>query len=327
MIQTQHIPNFQTHTGYHCHLTVTYQLFGQVLGSTPVILVNHALTGNSQVTGEHGWWNNLIGPEKAIDTNCFTILAIDIPGNGFDDIPQNRIGQYKQFNLHDIARVQLTVLDALNIDTLLAVVGGSLGGQLAWELAVTAPEKVENLIPIASDWKATDWIIAQCKIQDSILNYSLRPIEDARMHAMTFYRTAASFKQKFKRQKTESQEQYQIESWLEYHGKRLKERFSLATYKLMNHLLGTADATAGVNTPEHVLKSIKAKVHQVSIDTDGLFLADEIYATHLLLQELGVDAQYHEIQSIHGHDAFLIEYDQLNAIVKPIFENALCHQL
>ena len=304
---------------------MTYQLFGQPLGTTPVVLINHALTGNSSVTGTNGWWSDLIGKGKAIDTDCFTILAMDIPGNGYDGNENNLVVNYGEFNNSDIARIQIELLTYLSIKKLFAVVGGSLGGQIAWELAVQKPNLMEHLIPIATDWKATDWVIAQCHIQDSLLNNPERPIYNARMHAMTFYRTPASFKEKFNRTKKDGS-LYNIQSWLSYHGKRLSERFSIASYKLMNHLLLSADVTKGNQNFNEITKLITAKIHLVAIDTDGLFLADEIYKTHLALQEVGVESEYYEINSIHGHDAFLIEYEQLSAIVQPIFQKQLCHK-
>jgi len=326
MLQSHYISHFKTYTGYSCPLNVTYQIFGESLGSAPVVLVNHALTGNSTVTGDAGWWSDLIGPAKAIDTNCFTVLAIDIPGNGYDRIAQNMVTDYKEFHVSDIARIQLEVINFLDIETLFAVIGGSLGGQIAWELAIQIPNRISHLIPVATDWKATDWVIAQCHIQDSILNNSRTGIEDARKHAMTFYRTPASFKEKFNRSKQEGRNMYAIESWLRHHGKRLRDRYDLSTYKLMNHLLGTADITKGATDFKEIAKRIRAQVHLVAIDTDGLFLADEIYDTYQMLQKEGVVSSYAEIHSIHGHDAFLIEYEQLEIIVKPIFQKELCHK-
>ena len=210
MLQTHHISNFRTAKGYKGGLSITYQLFGVVLGNAPIVLVNHALTGNSTVTGTKGWWNELIGPNKAIDTNYFTILAIDIPGNGHDGNTDNFISNYEQFHVSDIARIQWEVLQELEIDSLYAVIGGSLGGQIAWELATLLPDRIQHLIPIATDWKATDWVIAQTRVQAQLLNNSSQPIEDARMHAMTFYRTPASFTQKFKRRRQKGTEQYEI---------------------------------------------------------------------------------------------------------------------
>lgn len=326
MLQSLFIPSFQTHSGYVCDLTVTYQLFGKALGTAPVVLVNHALTGNSSVTGENGWWNDLIGKKKTIDTNGYTIVSVDIPGNGHDGIPDHLITQYTQFHNCDIAQVQSKVLTHLNIDALFAVIGGSLGGQIAWELAVQNPNLIQHLIPIATDWKATDWVIAQCSIQEQILLNSAKPIHDARMHAMTFYRTAASFTAKFNRSIHPEKGIFNVKSWLLHHGKRLEERFELSTYTLMNHLLGSASITEGRGEIQQVLQPIKSTVHLVAIDSDGLFYPDAIRDTHQLLKEAGVLSYYHEINSIHGHDAFLIEYEQLNAIIKPIFQKQLCHK-
>lgn len=325
MLKIHHIKSFQTHTGYISDLTVTYRLFGQPLGTAPVVLVNHALTGNSLVTGENGWWNDLIGRGKAIDTSYFTILSIDIPGNGCSGKSEHLIENYKQFTIADIVRTQVAIIEKLHIEKLFAVIGGSLGGQIAWELAVQQPNLIEHLVPIASDWKATDWVIAQCHIQDSILNNSRHPIQDARMHAMTFYRTPQSLTHKFARSKN-NEAVYNVQSWLTYHGTSLSERFSLPSYKLMNQLLLSADITSGTHSFDDTVKTITAQIHLVSIDTDGLFLADEIYDTHLKLQALHLDSTFHEIKSIHGHDAFLIEYDQLSAIVKPIFQKQLCYK-
>ena len=94
-----------------------------------------------------------------------------------------------------------------------AVIGGSVGGGLAWELAALKPNLIEHLIPIASDWKSTDWIIANCFIQETILNNSDQPLEDARMHAMTLYRTPESLTSKFKRTKR-IKVSFNVESWL-----------------------------------------------------------------------------------------------------------------
>lgn len=326
MLESRNISNFVTQSGYRCHLQVTYQLFGQPLGDAPVVLVNHALTGNSEVCGENGWWSDLIGVDKVIDTSFVTILAIDIPGNGYDGHSYNLITNYKEFHCRDIAILQYNIIEYLNIHKIYACIGGSLGGQIAWELATLQPDLIEHLIPVATDWKATDWVIAQCKIQDSILTNSSSPIEDARMHAMTFYRTAASFEEKFKRTRNKELGMYNIESWLLHHGKRLKERFKLSSYKLMNHLLGQADITKERGTVQEVFKTVTSKVHLIAIDSDGLFLANPIRETYDLLKEAGVQVTYQEITSIHGHDAFLIEYNQLAQSIKPIFSKIICHQ-
>lgn len=300
-------------------LPLFYQTFGSPLGTAPVVLVNHALTGNSQVTGDDGWWKELIGEEKTIDTNKYTVIAFNIPGNGYDNNIQNLITNYHDFTVRDFARIFWEGLFYLKVENLFAVIGGSLGGALAWEMAVLQPNRIQNLIPIAADWKATDWMIANVLIQDQILNNSVDPIADARLHAMLLYRTPQSFNNRFQREKQNNLSIYQIENWLICHGCRLKKRFKLEAYKLMNHLLKTNDITRGRNGFLALANQIQSNIHVVSVNSDYFFTADENRETHLELKTVKQNVFYHEINSPHGHDAFLIEFEQLHHFLKDIF--------
>ncbi|NNE78458.1 MAG: alpha/beta fold hydrolase, partial [Pricia sp.] len=116
-------------SGVSQDVQLSYQIFGRVLHTAPVVLVNHALTGNSNVTGDGGWWSALIGEGKCIDTKKYTILSFNIPGNGYDKIV---IDNYKDFVAGDIAQLFLLGLEKLKIKKLFAIIGGSLGGGIAW---------------------------------------------------------------------------------------------------------------------------------------------------------------------------------------------------
>jgi homoserine O-acetyltransferase/O-succinyltransferase len=298
-------------------IPIFFQTFGQTMGTAPVVLVNHALTGNSNVMGEKGWWNDLIGDNKTIDTNYFTIIAINIPGNGFDGNEENLINNYKDFTIRDIANVYWKTILELNIQELFAVIGGSLGGAIAWEMAILYPDKIKNLIPIATDYKATDWMIANVFLQDLILNHSQNPIEDARTHAMLLYRTPQSLNQRFQRQV--ENENYKIENWLIYHGESLKNRFTLSAYKLMNYLLKTNDISRNRTDFLTVANEIQSNIHLVAVNSDLFFTPDENIKTYNQLKKTKANVFYYEINSIHGHDAFLIEFEQLATILNPIF--------
>lgn len=304
-------------------INLSYQLFGCDLHSAPVVLVNHALTGNSNVAGSEGWWSTLIGPNKAIDTNHFTVLAFNIPGNGFDGHTNHLIEDYKDFVARDVAKLFLSGLESLGINQLFAAIGGSLGGGIAWEMAALNPKITTHLIPVASDWKSTDWIIANCLIQEQFLVNSKRPIQDARMHAMLCYRTPESFQNRFHRSQNEEFDLFNIETWLLHHGDKLQKRFQLSAYKLMNQLLKTIDITTNRGSAAEVLQTIEAEIHIIGIDSDLFFVSEENTATLKLLHPKLSNVSYHEITSIHGHDAFLIEYEQLNAIIKEIFQPKL----
>ncbi len=299
------------------YLPLFYQTFGQSIGSAPIVVVNHALTGNSNVTGENGWWNDLIGENKIIDTNYFTIIAFNIPGNGFDKNAENLISNYQDFTIRDIASVFWKGLFFLNVNQVFSIIGGSLGGAIAWEMAVLQPNKIQNLIPIATDWKATDWVIANVLIQDQILNNSKNPIADARLHAMLLYRTPQSINQRFKRE--QSDHVFHIENWLTNHGEKLKNRFQFQSYKLMNYLLKTNDISRNRKDFLSVVNEIQSAIHIISVDTDYFFIANENQETYRQLKTIKQNVFYNEIKSIHGHDAFLIEFNQLNEILEPIF--------
>lgn len=301
-------------------LILSFQLFGKPLGTAPIVLINHALTGNSNISGENGWWSQLVGKDKVVDTKRYTILVFNIPGNGYDGV---LLENYKDFIAKDIAKLFLIGLEKLDVNQLFAIIGSSLGGGIAWEMAVLNPSLSKHLIPIATDWKSTDWLIANCRIQEQFLENSKHPIHDARMHAMLCYRSPQSFKHKFNRTINNELDVFNVESWLLHHGKKLQERFQLSAYKLMNQLLKTIDVTKNTDNVEEVLKRIKANIHLIAVDSDTFFIAEENKNTFKLLKSLRVSVSYSIIASIHGHDAFLIEYEKLNHILKPIFKSTI----
>jgi homoserine O-acetyltransferase len=318
-LQYIHIDNYITKNGKSLPINLSYQTFGKNLNEAPVVLVNHALTGNSNVCGPDGWWKELIGANKCIDTNIYAILAFNIPGNGYDGKTENLIENYKAFDARDIAKIFALGLEQLKINHLFAVIGGSVGGGIAWELAALKPNCIEHVIPIAADWKSTDWLIANCYIQDNILNNSNNPLFDARIHAMTLYRTPESLAQKFGRTKKDFQS-FNVESWLYYHGKVLNERFQLAAYKMMNQILRTIDIVRkGANFLE-VASSINSHIHMITINSDLFFKAEENWNTYVDLKSVKDNVTIGEIKSIHGHDGFLIEYEQLSKLLDPIFQ-------
>lgn len=331
-LQYIRIPEYITESGKATPIVLSYQAFGKSIYEAPIVLVNHALTGNSNVIGQSGWWNDLIGRGKCIDTDHFAILSFNIPGNGYDGKKEHLIENYKDFTARDIAKIFSIGLEKLKVTKLFAVIGGSVGGGIAWELASLRHDLIENLIPIAADWKSTDWLIANCHIQDRILNNSNNPLFDARLHAMTLYRTPESFTQKFQRSKKEDA-LFNVESWLDYHGKALDDRFQLSAYKLMNQVLRTIDITKMKDDFIEVVSRISANIHIVTINSDLFFKSEENWSTYVDLKSIKENVSIGEIKSIHGHDAFLIEFDQLSSLLNPIFrkesinKNALQYKL
>lgn len=300
---------YQTHSKKEVTISLSYQLFGQDLFSAPIILINHALTGNSNVAGEKGWWKQLVGENQIIDTNTYTVLCFNIIGNGYDDF---LIDEYEDFTCEDIANIFLKGLTILNIKSLYALIGGSLGGGIAWEMIAKNPTLTKVFIPIACDFKTHDWLHAQCLVQKFLLNQNDEPLQKARIHAMLCYRTPDSLNVRFQNRYNEEKQCLESEDWLVYHGNALHQRYHLEAYKLMNHLL------MNINTDEKMIKKIEAQIHLISVDSDLFFPAYEIRMCYEMLKRERRDVFYHEIKSIHGHDAFLMEYKQLNTIIKNI---------
>ncbi|MDQ5929483.1 MAG: bifunctional aspartokinase / homoserine dehydrogenase 1 [Bacteroidota bacterium] len=313
------ISNFVTESGAkYPIINLSYQIFGAPLHTKPIILVNHALTGNSQIVGETGWWNDMVGPEKTIDTRKYTLVSFNVPGNGFDG---HLIEKYRDFTARDIASIFIQGAHLLEINDVFALIGGSVGGGIAWEMLALKPKMTQNFIAIATDWKSTDWLIANCYLQEQILNNSKKPIEDARIHAMLCYRTPESFKAKFNRLTTEKIETFQVESWLNYHGEKLEKRFELAAYKMMNQLLKTIDITRNRGTLESVISKVEANIYIVGINSDLFFTAKENRETYNEIKKFKNNVFYGEIDSQHGHDAFLMEYEQLDNLLEVVFKN------
>ena len=140
MLRELVIEDFRNSAGTVHDIKLSYEVFGQPLHSAPVVLINHALTGNSNVAGDDGWWKEIVGKKKCIDTSKYTILAFNIPGNGYDGFI---IENYKDFVARDIASIFLLGLEELKIKQLFALIGGSLGGGIAWEMAALEPTSVQ----------------------------------------------------------------------------------------------------------------------------------------------------------------------------------------
>jgi homoserine O-acetyltransferase len=316
-LQHIHIQNFESQRKrIYKTITLSFQVFGPSLNTAPIVLVNHALTGNSNVADpKTGWWKDLIGFDKTIDTKHYTVIAFNIYGNGYDEIC---LDDHTNFSAYDIAELQYLALTQLEVIQLYASIGGSVGGGIAWEMAVSHPTFIQNLFPIASAWKSSDWIIGQTFIQDRILHHSSHPLEDARMMAMLFYRTPQSFDQKFQHSKTDQGEPI-VENWLKFHVKSLAERFHVQAYRTMNYILAHIDIQQQFETIEDALRPLQSKVIQIAIDSDIYFHKEANIQSQKTLDRLGIANEYHEIQSIHGHDAFLIEYTQLSQLLKPHF--------
>ena len=297
---------------------LSFQVFGKPLYEAPVVLINHALTGNSCVSGEKGWWKEIVGEGKVIDTLIYSVIAFDLSGN------QNHLDQTVSnggefFTLSQIASLQLKALKKLGIDKLFAIVGGSLGGGLAWEIWVQSPCIADNIIPIASHWLSSSWVQAICNIQEQAIHISNQNLELARKISMFFYRNSKNFSVKFKDEINSHIAGVNAISWLDYHGQALSNRMTVNAYLNVLHLLSDINVLKDEKVLDLALQTTSSRFCLIGFDSDILFPFSNIKECAEILKESGIQVSTYQVETNYGHDAFLIENEKLTQLIQPIF--------
>ena len=305
------------------------------LPSFPTVLVVHALTGDMRAGGESGWWAPVIGPGRALDPTEHRIICINQLGSCYgtsgpadEGFPATRITTWDQ------ARAILLALDGLGIGPIELVVGGSLGGLIALCLAALAPDRFKRLMPIAATAKSSSWVIGFDHVQRQIIRSDPgfpedigRGLELARQIAILTYRAEEGLDARQGRIRTAGSDfPFRMQTYLEHQGKKLRRRFDGRAYLAQADAMDSHDATLPpIVRDDHESWSlrpgpvsaqrIRSATLAVAIDTDRLFFASRVEALRDALSR-ATSFDVATIQSPHGHDAFLIEWSQLDPILR-----------
>ncbi len=338
-------------------VTIAYETWGQLSATADnVVLLCHALTGDAHAHDAEapddpraGWWNPMVGPGRVFDTGRFFIVCSNILGGCYGSTgptsPHPEDGQpyrlrFPLVSVGDMVRAQHALVEHLGIKRLFAIAGGSLGGLQALEWAIAYPSIVERAIVIAAAPRlsaqglAIDDIARQAIMADPAWQNGKYPLGEgpatglgiARMLAMLTYTSAEGLEARFGRQPASRASTWPVfgprlavETYLQHQAEKLVRRFDANTYLYLSSAMDRYDASEGPGrgSDAAAFARIQAEVLALGIETDWLYPARQVQDLAKGINAAGGRARYAELRSLHGHDAFLKEWEQLDAILRP----------
>lgn len=297
-----------------------------------VALICHPLTINSDAAD---WWSGVVGVGKIADPSkqfvvCFNVLGGCDGSTGPEDVaPEQRGLNFPEISIRDIARSQIAALRSLGIAQLDLLIGASMGGMVALEIALDIPHSVTNLLLIASTAEHSAWRIGVTSAVRKVIESNARTREGAeaglrlaRQLAVSLYRSPQEFEFRFGRQLGEVEERtakYLVEEYLEHHGEAIVNRFSPYSYITLSGAMERYDAVRGrFGTREELLGSIFGNKLVVGISSDLLYPEREVRAF-----AKDIAAQYLVLEGDHGHDSFLVDQHELSNLLNQFNPAAL----
>jgi len=315
-----------------------------------VILVGHALSLTARV-GD--WWPQLFGESGVFDLSRDCVVCANLIGSCYGSTGPQTINpatgrpfgaQFPLVTVRDWVRSQAMLLDHLGVEKLRAVIGGSIGGMQAIQWAIDYPDRVERSIaigavPLTAMGLALNHlqrlaILNDANWQDGDYEPGRLPncgLALARAIAMISYKSADLFTERYARNPNRNGEdpllslsgRYDIGGYLDYQGQIFTRRFDANSYLIITKAMDNFHQANGYESERAALERIKARVLLIGISSDWLFPADEVKSLAGRMRDAGVDVEYAELQSSHGHDGFLAEPDAFAQIVRQTLASPL----
>ena len=279
-----------------------------------LVVVFHALTGSADAMGD--WWRDIVGPDRAIDTNRYAVLCTNLLGSCYGTTgpadPARR--PFPEVTTRDMARLVGQLVEPLQVPSVALVIGGSLGGMVTMEFAATYPELVRNAVVLAAPAEHPASAIAWSHIQRrAIAAAGDDGLEIARMIAMMTYRTAGELADRFGREEHEGGG-FAVERYLSRQGEKLRARFDVHTYLTLLAAMDSHDVGRGRGGVANALRPVKGRIIGVGIPGDLLY--DPVLDVRRWTEAAGVE--YREIESPKGHDGFLLEGAQVSGLLREV---------
>jgi len=327
---------------------IAYETWGKLnADGSNAVLVEHALTGDSHAAGDvqpghpsPGWWDGLIGPGKALDTDELFVVVPNVLGGcqgstgpaSLAEDGKHWGSRFPQLTVRDQVAAEIALADHLGIERWAAVLGGSMGGMRALEWAVMRPERVRRLMvlasPAASSADQIAWASPQIHAILADPNWKGGDYHEggpgegphlglgvARRIAHATYRSAEELNERFgRRPQGEDDPRFAVESYLDHHADKLVRRFDAASYVLLTRSMNGHDVGRDRGGIRQALSRVTARTVAVGVDSDRLYPAEQVRE----LADGIATARYAEITSPYGHDSFLIETEQVATLVKEL---------
>jgi homoserine O-acetyltransferase len=331
-------------------IAIAYETYGKLNDEkSNAILVLHALSGDAHAAGFHagggdpGWWDNLIGPGKGIDTNRFFVICSNVLGGCKGSTGPSSVNSktgrpyatdFPLITVGDMVEAQRRLIDHLGIGKLLAVVGGSMGGMQVLQWMVSYSDRIRAAIPIATTLKHTPQQIAFNEVgRQAVMadpnwkngNYYGGPapakgLAVARMIGHITYMSDVSMMEKFGRKTKSDKEpfkfsaEFEVEGYLRYRGDNFVKRFDANSYLYITKAIDNFNILNG-HSLGNIFRGLKAKVLVLAFKSDWLYPANQSQEIVKACKLAGVDASYCEITSTYGHDAFLLETEEETSLI------------
>jgi len=333
-------------------IRLAYETYGTLNSDrSNVILVAHAWTGDAHAAGRNspddrkpGWWDDMIGPGKVLDTDRFFVLSSNVIGScrGSTGPTSTNPRTGRPYNLtfpvvmvRDMVRAQKLLLDRLGIDRLLTVIGGSMGAMQALEWAIHYPEMVRSIIPIAGTGRTSPMAIAlNALARQAVFNDPLwkkgnyrpeHPPADglalARAIGHISFLSDVSMHLKFGRKFSARDGlfdffgKFEVERYLEYNGTNFVDRFDTNSFLYLAKALDLYDVAWNFDGKEEALSRLVCPSLWFAFSSDWLYPPDQTEAVVAVLEKLGSPVEYHLIDSDYGHDSFLVEPEKFTPLV------------
>jgi homoserine O-acetyltransferase len=344
-------------------VTIAYETYGQLdKDAGNAVIVFHALSGNSHAAGVYsdrdekpGWWDNMVGPGKGIDTDKYFVVCSNILGSCYGSTGPCSINpatgkpyglSFPLITVADMARAQKRLLDQLGIKQVLCAIGGSIGGMQALEWAVSYPEVVRSVVPIASTCRRSALSIGLSEAQRQAIMadpnwkagdyYGQEPpnkgLALARIIGHITYLSEASMERKFGRRLQENSAfgfdfstDFQVESYLHYQGQKFVERFDANSYLYITKAMDYFDLgeQRGDGSLVKALSRARAKFLVVSFSSDWLYPTAQSREMVKAMKLAGRDVSFCEIKTDFGHDSFLLAHEQLTRLISGFLKRIL----